>query len=255
MALRFRVMTYNIHSGFGRDGYDLDTIVRAIEHERADLVALQEVDFELRRTGYVNQAQWLAAKLGMHAITGGTRRQGRYGNALLTRWPAKFVMNHNLTVPPYAGRACLEVHLATPKGTLRCYVTHLGLLSQERMVQVKRLTREIIEADRGHEPTLLMGDFNTTARSPVSHQLRSRFTDVFAVVGNGRAATFHARMRGVRFDYIYTASLTPIDAHVAVTPWSAKGSDHLPLVAVLRAAFKVGGPAHGRMEHRKLKID
>lgn len=241
--MRFRAMTYNIHSGFGRDGYDLDTIVRAIEHEHVDLVALQEVDFELQRTGYVNQARLLADRLGMHAITGGTRRQGRYGNALLSRWPARFVKNHELTVRPYPGRACLEAHVTTPKGTLRCYVTHLGLLSQERMVQAQRLTREIIAADRGHEPTLLMGDFNTTSRSPVSHHLQSRFTDVFAIVGSGRAATFHSRLRGVRFDYIYTANLAPIASHVAVTPWAAKGSDHLPLVAVLRAAFRVARSA------------
>lgn len=235
--MHLRAMTYNIHSGFGKNGYDLQAIGSAIEHERVDLVALQEVDFGLRRTGYVNQAQWLAAQLKMHAIVGGTRRQGRYGNALLARWPATFVMNHNLTVWPHPGRACLEVHLTTPKGALRCYVTHLGLLPQERMVQVTRLTGEIIAADEGHEPILLMGDFNTVPRSRVSSQLRSRFTDVFAAVGNGRAATFHARLPGVRFDYIYAGSrLTPITSHVAVTPWSAQGSDHLPLVAVLSTA-------------------
>ena len=54
--MHLRAMTYNIHSGFGRDGYDLRTIVRVIEHERPDVVALQEVDFGLWRTGYVNQA-------------------------------------------------------------------------------------------------------------------------------------------------------------------------------------------------------
>jgi endonuclease/exonuclease/phosphatase family metal-dependent hydrolase len=237
--MHLRAMTYNIHSGFGEHGYDLDAIVRGIKHESADLVALQEVDFSLRRTGYVNQAQWLADQLGMHAIMGGTRRQGRYGNALLTRWPTTFVQNHPLTVWPHAGRACLEAHLTTPKGTIRCYVTHLGLLPQERMVQAVRLTEEIIAADNGHEPILLMGDFNTVSRSRVSRHLRNRFTDVFAVVGEGRAATFHARMRGVRFDYIYTAGLTPITSHVAVTSWSASGSDHLPLVAEFRTTFRV----------------
>jgi len=237
--MHLRAMTYNIHSGFGRDGYDLRTIVRAIEHERPDVVALQEVDFGLWRTGYVNQAQWLAAQLGMHALMGGTRRQGRYGNALLTRWPTTFVKNHNLTVWSQPGRTCLEAHLITPKGMLRCYVTHLGLLPQERMVQVKRLTREIIDTNGGHEPILLMGDFNTMPRSRVSDHLRSRFTDVFEVVGNGRSATFHARLPGVRFDYIYAASLTPIASHVAATHWTAKGSDHLPLVASLRTAFRV----------------
>jgi endonuclease/exonuclease/phosphatase family metal-dependent hydrolase len=237
MTVNLRAMTYNIHSGFGRHGYDLHTILRVIEPEQADLVALQEVDFALRRSGYVNQAQWLADRLNMHAIIGGTRRQGRYGNALLTRWATTFVMNHSLTVRPHPGRACLEAHLTTPKGTLRCYVTHLGLVPQERMAQVKRLTREIIVTDGGHEPALLMGDFNTVSRSRVSRLLRRRFTDAFKVAGNGRAATFHARLRGMRFDYIYAAGLTPIAAHVVVTRWSARASDHLPLVAVLRADF------------------
>ena len=235
--MNLRAMTYNIHSGFGRHGHDLQTILRVIEFEQADLVALQEVDFALRRSGYINQAQWLADRLNMHAMIGSTRRQGRYGNALLTRWPTTFVMNHNLTVRPHPGRACLEAHLITPEGTLRCYVTHLGLVPRERMAQVKRLTEEILATDEEHEPALLMGDFNTVSRSRVSRVLRRRFTDAFKVSGNGRAATFHARLRGVRVDYIYAAGLTPIAAHVVVTRWAARASDHLPLVADLRANF------------------
>jgi endonuclease/exonuclease/phosphatase (EEP) superfamily protein YafD len=82
-----------------------------------------------------------------------------------------------------------------------------------------------------------MGDFNTVSRSRVSRLLRRRFTDAFKFAGNGRAATFHARLRGMRVDYIYAAGLTPIAAHVVVTHWSARASDHLPLVAVLRADF------------------
>ncbi len=97
MTVNLRAMTYNIHSGFGRHGHDLHTILRVIEPEQVDLVALQEVHFALRRSGYVNQAQWLADRLSMHAIIGGTRRQGRYGNALLTRWATTFVMT---TVSP-----------------------------------------------------------------------------------------------------------------------------------------------------------
>jgi endonuclease/exonuclease/phosphatase family metal-dependent hydrolase len=245
--MHLRVMTYNIHSGFGLDGYDLHAIHRAIEHERVDLVALQEVDFGLRRTGYVNQARWLGDRLGLHAIAGGTRRQGRYGNALLTRWPATFVMNHNLTVWPQPGRACLEVHLAMPKGALRCFVTHFGLLPQERTVQVERLIDEIIPGKDEHAPLVLMGDFNTVPRSRVSGRLRTRFTDAFEAVGNGRAATFHARLPSVRFDYIYTGPrLTPQSCHVAANQWSARGSDHLPLVAAVSVAFGAKrSSAHG----------
>lgn len=238
--MRLRVMTYNIHSGFGRQGYDLDAIYRTIEHEKADVVALQEVDLGLRRTGYVDQAQWLADRLNLYPFTGPTRRQGRYGNALLSRWPATLVRNHDLTIWPQAGRACLEVHIETPKLALHCFVTHLGLLPQERMLQVSRLVERVVSSDgRPHAATLLMGDFNTIPRSRVSHKLRHRFTDTFHAAGEGRSATFHTRLPRVRFDYIYAdATLAAVTCRVVVNPWSDRGSDHLPLVADLNWAAR-----------------
>jgi endonuclease/exonuclease/phosphatase family metal-dependent hydrolase len=233
--VRIRVVTYNIHSGFGRHGYDLDAIQRTIAHEAPDVVALQEVDFGLRRTGYIDQAQWLADRLHLYPVTGPTRRKGRYGNALLSRWPATCIRNHDLTVWPQPGRACLEVHLDLPKITLRCFVTHLGLIPQERVAQASRLIECIKESeDDANGGVLVMGDFNTIPRSQVSHWLRRRFIDAFHAAGEGRAATFHTRLPRVRFDYIYmNEALYPLSCRVAVNPWSDRGSDHLPLVADL----------------------
>ena len=46
-----RVMTYNIHHGEGLDGrVDTARIAELIKQERADIVALQEVDKGVRRT-------------------------------------------------------------------------------------------------------------------------------------------------------------------------------------------------------------
>ena len=36
MTVNLRAMTYNIHSGFGRHGHDLHTILRVIESEQGD---------------------------------------------------------------------------------------------------------------------------------------------------------------------------------------------------------------------------
>jgi len=234
--MRLRVMTYNIHSGFGRRGYDLDAVCRAIEHEAPDVVALQEVDFGLRRTGYADQAQWLAERLGLHAYRGPTRRQGRYGNALLSRWPAKLVQNHDLTIWPQPGRACLEVHLDAPKGTLHCFATHLGLVPGERVLQMTQLIEEVVDpTTRKHGAVLLLGDFNTIPRSHLSSQLRKHLLDAFHVAGVGRAATFHTRLPRLRFDYIYVnRSLHPLSCRVVWNEWSARGSDHLPVVADLQ---------------------
>ena len=47
----FRVMTYNIHHGEGLDGkVDIQRIADLIKQERADVVALQEVDKGTERT-------------------------------------------------------------------------------------------------------------------------------------------------------------------------------------------------------------
>jgi len=47
----FRAMTYNIHHGEGVDGrLDIERIAALIRDERADLVALQEVDRGVERT-------------------------------------------------------------------------------------------------------------------------------------------------------------------------------------------------------------
>jgi endonuclease/exonuclease/phosphatase family metal-dependent hydrolase len=232
--MRLRVMTYNIHSAFGRHGYDLDAVYRAIEHEAPDVVALQEVDFGLRRTGYVDQAKWLARQLRLHVFPGPTRRSGRYGNALLSRWPATFTANHDLTVWPQPGRACLEVHLDVPKAPLRCFVTHFGLVPQERMIQAAHLMERIIGPDEPETAVLLMGDFNTIPRSRVSSRLRLRLTDAFSVAGAGRSATFHTRLPRLRFDYIYFSErFAPLSCRVAINQWSNRGSDHLPLIADL----------------------
>jgi endonuclease/exonuclease/phosphatase family metal-dependent hydrolase len=241
--MRLRVMTYNIHSAFGRHGYDLDAICRAIEHEAPDVVALQEVDFGLRRTGYVDQAKWLGRRLGLHAFHGPTRRKGRYGNALLSRWPARFIHNHDLTVWPQPGRACLEVLVDAPKTPLRCFVTHFGLMPQERVIQAMQVVERILAVEEHEAAVLLMGDFNTVPRSRVSGHLRDRLIDAFHAAGEGRAATFHTRLPHVRFDYIYLGeTLSPLSCRVAVNSWSAHGSDHLPLVADLRIGREIRTP-------------
>jgi len=83
-----RVATYNIKHGRGMDGtLNLERTLVTLKTLNADIIALQEVDDQARRSGGVDQASWLAERLGMHAAYGAFMdfQSGRYGLAILSR--------------------------------------------------------------------------------------------------------------------------------------------------------------------------
>jgi len=90
--LVLRVMTYNIHVGVGMDQkLDLERIADVINHERPDLVGLQEVDRGVRRTQGVDEIGELSKLTRMnYAFAHNLDYQGgEYGVAVLSRFPIK----------------------------------------------------------------------------------------------------------------------------------------------------------------------
>jgi len=76
------VVTWNIERG-----KEYDAIVRVLKALDADVVLLQEVDRECRRTGYRNVARDLAHALDMNWVSGGEFQEigeGRRGRAAIT---------------------------------------------------------------------------------------------------------------------------------------------------------------------------
>jgi hypothetical protein len=71
-SVRLRVMSYNIHAGAGQDNvFDLERQAAAIEAQRPDVVALQEVDVHwATRSEYTDEASWLARRLRMRVFFG-----------------------------------------------------------------------------------------------------------------------------------------------------------------------------------------
>ena len=52
-AMRFNLLTYNIHKAIGVDRvFDPSRIARILEHHDADIVLLQEVDRGVRRSNH-----------------------------------------------------------------------------------------------------------------------------------------------------------------------------------------------------------
>ena len=72
---RLRVLCYNIHYGQGNDGqYDVKRLAAVINKAKPDLVALQEVDVGVKRSGRVHQARRLAEAKAINRHFGGDNK-------------------------------------------------------------------------------------------------------------------------------------------------------------------------------------
>src|SRR5437588_4895954 len=88
-----RLMTYNIHKGIGTDRrYRLERVVAVIAAEAPDVICLQEVDRNARRSRHDDQPALLADRLRAAARLyqlNAPHGEGGYGNLLLSRWPIR----------------------------------------------------------------------------------------------------------------------------------------------------------------------
>src|SRR5215217_7272107 len=87
-----RVMTYNIHVGVGMDKQlDLQRIADVINQQRPDLVGLQEVDRNVKRTEGKDEIAELAAmtKMDFAFAPNLDYQGGKYGVAILSRLPIR----------------------------------------------------------------------------------------------------------------------------------------------------------------------
>src|SRR5437016_10917577 len=103
-ALLVRVATYNIHTCIGVDRrYDpgrIATVLRVID---ADIACLQEVDARRGSDRPHDQWAYLGEVTGRRVIagTGIRERLGRFGNAILTRFPVLSARAIDLSVSGY----------------------------------------------------------------------------------------------------------------------------------------------------------
>lgn len=210
----------------GLDGQrDLERTARVITQIFPDLIGLQEVDNHIGTHG--NDLERLATLTGMTAVAGPTmqRETGDYGNALLTKLPILAVERHDLSVKQREPRGLLIVYLDWLGEELKIAVTHLGLRSAERRIQVRRLIDYL--SGKNQTPLILMGDFNEWFfwGRPM-HWLHNHFGSIQS------PRTFPSRWPLFRLDHILADPSRFLSAKQAFrTPLSRIASDHLPLVA------------------------
>jgi endonuclease/exonuclease/phosphatase family metal-dependent hydrolase len=219
------VASFNVHRSVGMDWRCLpNRIVAVVKELNAAVVGLQEVD-----AYSFGQIEPLVRELGYHVIAGPTmlRRNGRYGNALLTRYEAHSIRMVDLNIPGCEPRGALEVALHIRGKKVRVIVTHLGLGKAERHLQVERLC-ESIPRDPA-EVTVLLGDFNEWAYwGKTIRLLHHNF-------GQSRTLrTYPSFLPLLALDRVVVQpERALIKARVHATPLSRIASDHLPVKALV----------------------
>jgi endonuclease/exonuclease/phosphatase family metal-dependent hydrolase len=233
-----RVMTFNLHNGFGTDGdLDLEALARVIEAEAPDIVALQEVSRGWVVNGTVDALSWLEQRLGMRALWGPTSGS-LWGNAVLTRLAVVQWATEPLPTPELLlKRGYIEATVDVGGGeTLEVFATHYHHTEDggpERVLESEAL----LEAWGKLPRTVLMGDLNAVTGDTEIEMLRkSGLVEILDVAGIVPGYTYSSDDPYERIDYILASedlagSGGPAPSDVHITEGTA--SDHLGIAATL----------------------
>jgi endonuclease/exonuclease/phosphatase family metal-dependent hydrolase len=228
---KLTILTYNIHHGAGTDGkYDLGRVAEVIKTSGADLVALQEVDKDTKRTK-TDQPAELERLTGLHAVFGKAMNHdgGEYGDLILSRFPVTSKEVHALPYKEGGKREprCLVIaHVQTPAGEVVFASTHLDHTGAEndRLDQVKEIVAKLKDEKL---PTIIGGDFNCPPKSePISHMLK-HWNDT-----TSDAPTVPAEKPKTKIDYVFASNV--FEAGKSKVIDDPITSDHRPAMVVLK---------------------
>jgi endonuclease/exonuclease/phosphatase family metal-dependent hydrolase len=240
MSAPFSVMTYNVHSCIGSDKLPSPLRIASVIAEREpDIVALQELDRGLERSGLSDQTRAIADDLMMqyHFHPSLEVGQGHYGNAILSRFPLRVIKGAEL--PTLPGRSDIEkrgaiwVEIMIGEEKVQVINTHLGLKHQERLAQAEMLlSSEWLRHPECRPPVILCGDLNVFPFSSVYRWLTGRLRDTQRRWRAGR--TFPSLFPLFRLDYIMVSADINVKESAVIRDHLARtASDHLPLTSVL----------------------
>lgn len=231
-----RVLCYNIHYGQGTDGeYNLQRLADVINAAKPDLVALQEVDVGVERSGRLHEARRLAELTNMAVRYGPTQHYqgGLYGNAVLTRLP---ILDVHIQPLPYTestpdrttyprGAVAVTVRLPNDK-PLKFISTHFQHnVAEDRVAEAKAVNRHFAGDDG---TVILAGDMNAVPGSEPITILEQKWSNAIDPQAAPSAPSKNPRSR---IDYVFWrgASLKMISSEVIAEPLA---SDHCPVLAV-----------------------
>jgi endonuclease/exonuclease/phosphatase family metal-dependent hydrolase len=233
-----RLATYNIHRARGLDGRTrLERIAGVLAMIDADIVALQEVvGASPLKPG---QAAELGAALGMGWVMAPTRhlRTALFGNVMLSRYPVRHHVQHDLTWKTCEHRGVQRVDVALEGDTLHVYNVHLGTSLLERRYQAQKLA-SLVHDRRVSGPKIVLGDFNEWARGMAKDVLAERLHSIDLTKHLRRRRTYPGFFPILHLDHIYyEGRVEVLKVTMPRDRMTLMASDHLPLVADLRIGF------------------
>jgi endonuclease/exonuclease/phosphatase family metal-dependent hydrolase len=228
-----RVMTYNIHVGVGMDKkLDLQRIADVINREQPDLVGLQEVDRNVKRTEGKDEIAELAAMTHMQfAFAPNLDYQGgKYGVAILSRLPIKNTEHRMFENKRESERrGMLKVEIEVDKKTINFVTTHLDYQFEDgRLFETEQLMKAL-ENVKG--PLIVVADLNDVPEGSAYRLMRTRFDDAWLTSrAQGDGFSYPADKPLKRIDHIFYRTGDRLRAKKA---WVVEtlASDHIPVVA------------------------
>jgi endonuclease/exonuclease/phosphatase family metal-dependent hydrolase len=264
-----RVVNWNIDRGLGLRG-----ITDFLASQQADLVTLQEVDLNARRTHRLNIAEELARKLGLNYVFGrefeeltqGSRKSPAYhGQTTLSRWrlknariirfrsqsgfwrPRWFLPRTEPFQERLGGRIALVTEVEVPGTAFAVYNLHLESRGNNslRLSQLKEVLEDAAGQNGSRVPTLLAGDLNfdvSEGPTPVLIQAMG-FRSVFeeARLDTTRAHKLFGGPRAI--DWAFVSG--PVEAAQGEVHTKINASDHYPMSFTLRLLPRGDGSGRG----------
>ncbi len=250
---QLRLLSWNIARGVR-----LSAIADFLTSSSPDLILLQEVDQNCRRTGYLNIAKELSQALRMNYVFGtefqelsqGSRAY--HGQAILSRWqlsrsrllrfrhqstfwnPSWYAPNISFLQRRVGGRMALVTEVGVPGSTLAVYNLHLESRNGNdlRNSQLGELLEDAKQYD-GEILVIAGGDFNLDLRGKdESRAIRDAgFNNAFTD-GDSRTTVRDFLGHQKMIDTVLTrGKLTTIAAEIHC---EVEGSDHYPLSMTVR---------------------
>ncbi len=243
---RLRLLSYNIQSGLTTNRYShyvtggwkhvvpVPSRMRNLERiaaliARYDIVGLQEVDAGSLRSGFVDQAHYLADRGRFQHFYEQTNRQigriSRHSNVFLSRIRPDSIREYRLP-GVIGGRGALMVRFGSgeDEGCLHLCIAHLALSRRARRLQLGYLAERV--RDRQH--LVLMGDLNCASDSQDMRWFRETANLVEPVQGLRTFPSWNPRRQ---LDHILVSpGLGVEDLEVL----GYRYSDHLPIAMALK---------------------
>lgn len=240
--MKLKIMTYNICSGHhfesGNPGiYDLSKCSEVIAKIGPDICGLNEVDFNAKRSGKVDQVGEIGKVTGMNPFFGKSITfewddpDSGYGNAVLTKFP--ILETEVVPIPDpevkdeeayYETRSVSRVKLDVNGTAVTVLQTHFGLAIAEQQ-NAQQTILKLLDTISG--PVILMGDFNIRPNNFLLNPIRERLTDTAFLV-DGYFKTFPSYAcdyPDCKIDYVFVSEhFKAVSLDVVQT----LASDHLP---------------------------